>query len=154
MALSATVQQRLIFTRKFFPPSRSDLPSSASPKEATPATIPSSTSAPLDTQASSLLAAAEKSANNEAPTTKKLKVTNPDVETEGWETVEKPEDFLEIEDAAETDIARSEAIASKSAAEAVPETVEEKPMLEASEGGVSEAGVGGSSGENSLLKDW
>ena len=121
---------------KFFPPTAEDLPETA------PTTEP----LPLDTQDSSLIAAAEKSANNEEPSTKKLKVTNSLVESEEWETVEKPEEFLETEDAAGKDISQSGVIVDA----AVPEPVERKHAEEAK----NAASAGGGLGENSLLKDW
>lgn len=139
----------LTVSRKYFPPTAEDVPQPEPTEEADAAANPSTSSMPLDTQDSSLIAAAEKSANNEEPESKKLKVTNPDVESDDWEQVEKPEDFLEIESAAEKDMAQSEAAASKSAGEAVPETIAEIPTAEE-----KETSADGSLGKNSLLKDW
>ena len=104
---------------------------------------------PLDTQAASLVAAAEKSANNEEPNTKKLKVTNPDVEPDDWETVEKPEDLFETESAAEKEMAKTDAAASRGAGLAVPDPIKEEPAMEE-----KETSAGGSLERNSLLKDW
>jgi len=95
------------------------------------------------------VAAAEKSANNEDPNTRKLKVMNPDVEPGDWETIEKPEELLETESAGEKDVAKSRARASGTVDEAIPESIEEKPATEKKE--ESEAG---NIGKNSLLKDW
>lgn len=130
--------------RKFFPPTPSDLPSAPSASTAS-ATEPDSEigdvpPTPLDTQASSLVAAAEKSANNESPNAKKLKVTNPDPDVgDDWETIEKPEDFLADEEPkliAETG------------------TMGEKGKVAKGQGeGKGEAGAG-TLGKNALLKDW
>jgi hypothetical protein len=92
---------------------------------------------------------AEKSANNEEPNIKKLKVMNPDVEPDDWETIGKPEEFLETESASAQDTAKTEPKASKTAGKAIPETIKEKPAAEK-----EEASVGGNIGKNNLLKDW
>lgn len=63
--------------REFFPPTSADLP--ATSDQAEPAEESAAEpSAPLDTQASSLVAAVEASAKGESTTATKLKVTNPD----------------------------------------------------------------------------
>jgi len=74
---------------------------------------------------------------------------NPDVEPDDWETIEKPEEFLETESAGDKDTAKSESRVSKTASETIPETIEEKPA-----GEEKEASVGGKFEKNSLLKDW
>jgi len=74
---------------------------------------------------------------------------NPDAEPDDWETIEKPEEFLETESAAEKDTAKSGSRASKTAGEAIPETIKEKPAAEE-----KEASVGGNKKMNSLMKDW
>lgn len=74
---------------------------------------------------------------------------NPDVESDDWETIEKPEEFLGTVSAAEKDMAKSAARASGTAGEAIPETIEEQPTAEK-----KEASVGGNNVKNSLLKDW
>ncbi len=92
---------------------------------------------------------AEKLANNEEPNIKKLKAMNPDVEPDDWETIGKPEEFLETESASAQDTAKTEPKASKTAGKAIPETIKEKPAAEK-----EEASVGGNIGKNNLLKDW
>ena len=138
----------LTHRREFFPPTAEDLPLSEPTKEALPTADPNTPSLPLDTQAASLVAAAEKSANNEEPDTKKLKVTNPDIEPDDWEKVENPEE-LRVESAAEKDMAKSGLTASKIAGEHIPDIVEEQPTTEKKES-VEDANLG----KNSLLKDW
>ncbi|KAG7006601.1 ADP-ribose glycohydrolase MACROD2 [Physcia stellaris] len=122
---------------KFFPPTPSDLPSATSAPTATatePDSEPGEPPAPLDTQASSLIAAAEKSANNESPNAKKLKVTNPDPDVgDDWETIEKPEDFLADEDP--------------------KPAVDAEGAKEVADGKGEREGEG-SLGKNALLKDW
>lgn len=136
--------------REYFPPSTKDLPTSELPEENLSTDKPSTFALPLDTQASSLVAAAEKSANHEELGAKKLKVTNPDVESDEWETVEKPEDFNQTVNTAENDMANSEAAVSKSAGEADPAPVKEPPVDDQEKG----AATGGNLGKDSLLKDW
>ena len=94
------------------------------------------------------MAAAEKSAKNEEPDTKKLKVTNPDIESDDWEKVETPEE-LGMESAAEKDTVKSGLTASKSAGEAIPDIVEEQPTTENKQT-VEDTNLG----KNGLLKDW
>ncbi len=139
----------LTSSRKVFPPTAEDLPQPETAKETPPVIEGSTSSLPLDTQASSLVAAADRSANNEEPGKKKLKVINPDVEPDDWETIEKPEEFLETESAAEKIEAKSESRVRKTAGEAIPEIIEEKPAAEE-----KEASAVGNHEKNSLLKDW
>ena len=138
----------LTHRREFFPPTAEDLPSSEPTKEALPTADPNTSSLPLDTQAASLVAAAEKSANKEEPDTKKLKVTNPDIEPDDWEKVENPEE-LGVESAAEKDMAKSGLTAGKIVGEPISDIVEEQRTTEKKES-VEDANLG----KNSLLKDW
>lgn len=74
---------------------------------------------------------------------------NPDVEPDDWETIEKPEEFLETVSAAEKDPAKSESKASTTADEAVPDSIEEKHAADE-----KEASVISKNEKNRLLKDW
>lgn len=134
--------------RNFFPPTPSDLPSATSASTASATEpdselgeVPTEPPAPLDTQASSLIAAAAESTNNESPNAKKLKVTNPDPDVgDDWETIEKPEDFLADEDP-------------KPAVDAGSTAEEAKEVAGGKAEGKGEAGEGSLS-KNALLKDW
>ena len=94
------------------------------------------------------MAAADKSANNEKSDTKKLKVTNPSIEPDGWEKVENPEE-LWAESAAEKDMTKSGLTASKSAGEAIPDVFEEESTTENKQS-TEDVNLG----KNGLLKDW
>ena len=86
--------------------------------------------------------AAEKSANNESPNAKKLKVMNPDPDvSDDWETIEKPEEFLaddEPVEATAADDAKASTTDKLKDTEKIPET----------------SGGEGTLGKNTLLKDW
>ena len=85
--------------------------------------------------------AAEKSANNESPNAKKLKVMNPDPDiTDDWETIEKLDEFLADEPAEATVADDAKAL-----------TTEERKDDE-KQPGIS--GKEGTLGKNALLKDW
>ena len=85
--------------------------------------------------------AAEKSANNESPNTKKLKVMNPDPDvSDDWETIEKPEDFLADEPAETTAVDDA-----KPSTKEISKDAGKTPEVPESEGTL---------GKNALLKDW
>ncbi|KAL8797299.1 MAG: hypothetical protein Q9195_000453 [Heterodermia aff. obscurata] len=125
---------------KYFPPTQSDIPSTSASADESKESA-QEPALPLDTQASSLMDAVEKSANNESSNAKKLKVMNPDPDvSDDWETIEKPEDFLADEPAEAT--AADDAKASTAGK---PKDEETKPEISGSEGTL---------GKNALLKDW
>ena len=85
--------------------------------------------------------AAEKSANNESPDVKKLKVMNPDPDVaEDMYTIDKVEDIIydEPAEAAAGDDAKA--------------STTEKPKDDEKKSGIS--GAEGTLGKNTLLKDW